>query len=161
MKKLTINFDMDGTIADLYAVEGWRDMLDSHDPTPYEVAKPMLPLNILARYINRFRKAGIRVNIISWLAKNTNEEYDQKVIQAKREWLEKHLPSVTFDNLYFLPYGTKKSEYAQKTKLNILIDDETANLEEWQIFAKVGYGVKATPHAIYRTFKMINKSLEV
>ena len=156
---MTINFDMDGTLADLYGVEGWRAMLDSHDPTPYAIAKPMLPLNILARYINRFRKAGIKVNIISWLAKNTNEEYDIEVIKAKREWLAKHLPSVTFDNLYFLPYGTKKSEYARKTKLNILIDDETENLVEWQVRARVGYGVKATPNAIYRTFKTINKSL--
>ena len=29
-----IYFDMDGTIADLYAVDGWLDMLRAYDPTP-------------------------------------------------------------------------------------------------------------------------------
>ena len=33
-----ICFDMDGTIADLYAVENWLPMLRAFDPTPYEVA---------------------------------------------------------------------------------------------------------------------------
>lgn len=29
-----IYFDMDGTIANLYAVEGWLPMLRAYDPTP-------------------------------------------------------------------------------------------------------------------------------
>ena len=41
MKK-EIWFDMDGTIADLYGVENWLEMLIAEDPTPYAVAKPLL-----------------------------------------------------------------------------------------------------------------------
>ena len=33
-----IYFDMDGTIANLYAVENWLDMLRAFNPTPYEQA---------------------------------------------------------------------------------------------------------------------------
>ena len=36
-----ICFDMDGTIADLYAVNNWQNMLRAYDPTPYATAEPM------------------------------------------------------------------------------------------------------------------------
>ena len=37
-KMTTIYFDMDGTIADLYGVSGWLEMLLAHDPAPYALA---------------------------------------------------------------------------------------------------------------------------
>ena len=40
MKKLLV-FDMDGTIADLYAVNDWKNKLNSSNPTPYMEAEPM------------------------------------------------------------------------------------------------------------------------
>ena len=49
---MTIWFDMDGTIADLYAVENWLPMLRASDPTPYAMAKPMLRLSALAYMLN-------------------------------------------------------------------------------------------------------------
>ena len=57
MKKLniTINFDLDGTLANLYGVEGWKEMLINHDETPYVIAEPLLPLNILARMLNKLQ----------------------------------------------------------------------------------------------------------
>ena len=33
-----IVFDMDGTIADLYGVNGWLEMLNAENPKPYEIA---------------------------------------------------------------------------------------------------------------------------
>ena len=39
---ITINFDMDGTIADLYGVENWLDYLIAGDVFPYENADPLL-----------------------------------------------------------------------------------------------------------------------
>ena len=41
MKK-EIWFDMDGTIADLYGINGWLDMLLEENARPYEIAKPLL-----------------------------------------------------------------------------------------------------------------------
>ena len=49
---ITINFDMDGTIADLYGVENWLEMLIAEDTTPYAVATPLLRLSALARRLN-------------------------------------------------------------------------------------------------------------
>ena len=53
---MTIYFDMDGTIADLYGVENWLDYLINSDATPYKVAKPLINLNSLARVLNNKQK---------------------------------------------------------------------------------------------------------
>ena len=42
-----INFDMDGTIANLYGVENWLEMLMAEDETPYAIAKPLVNLSLL------------------------------------------------------------------------------------------------------------------
>lgn len=79
-----INFDMDGTIANLYGVENWLDDLINSNPRPYAEAKPLVNLNVLARYLNRLQAQGYEINIISWLAKNSNAEYDEKVTKVKK-----------------------------------------------------------------------------
>ena len=130
MTTTTIFFDMDGTIADLYGVENWLDYLIAKDALPYEIAKPLLRLNALARVLNRLQKEGYRIGIISWLAKNSTENYDEDVTRAKREWLKKHLASVDFNEINIVKYGTPKQTFA-KTDEDILFDDEEKNRKEW------------------------------
>lgn len=126
----TIFFDMDGTIADLYGVENWLDYLIASDAFPYEIAKPLIRLNALARILNRLQKQGYKVGVISWLAKNSNTDYDEKVTKAKKEWLKKHLASVNFDEIHIVKYGTPKQTFA-KTENDILFDDEEKNRNDW------------------------------
>lgn len=126
----TIFFDMDGTIADLYGVENWLDYLIALDALPYEIAKPLIRLNALARVLNRLQKQGYKIGVISWLAKNSNTAYDEKVTKAKKEWLKKHLASVNFDEIHIVKYGTPKQTFA-KTENDILFDDEEKNRNDW------------------------------
>lgn len=126
----TIYFDMDGTIADLYGVDGWLDYLIAKDSLPYEIAKPLIRLSLLARYLNILQKKGYRIGIISWLAKNSNTSYDEKVRNAKLKWLSVHLPSVQFDEINIVKYGTPKQIFA-KNETDILFDDEILNRENW------------------------------
>ena len=126
----TIFFDMDGTIADLYGVENWLDYLIASDTLPYEIAKPLIRLNALARVLNRLQKQGYKIGVISWLAKNSNTAYDEKVTRAKKEWLKKHLASVNFDEIHIVKYGTPKQTFA-KTENDILFDDEEKNRNDW------------------------------
>lgn len=126
----TIWFDLDGTIVDLYGVEGWLDMLIAKDALPYEIAKPLLRLNSLARVLNRLQKKGYKIGIISWLAKNSNEEYDKAVTSAKEKWLRNHLASVIFDEINIVAYGTPKQTFA-KSENDILFDDEKQNRDSW------------------------------
>ena len=123
----TINFDMDGTIADLYGVPNWLDYLIKGDEYPYSAAKPLINMNVLARLLNKLQNKGYEINIISWLSKNSNNEYDKKVTNAKRKWLKKHLKSVNFNNIYIVPYGTPKHTLSS----GILFDDEQKNRDNW------------------------------
>lgn len=124
-----IYFDMDGTIADLYGVENWLDYLMEENPYPYMVARPLVNLSVLARHIHKAQKAGFEVGVISWLAKNSNENYDELVTMAKMAWLKKHLPSVEFDEIHIVAYGTPKENY--KSGFDFLFDDEERNRTNW------------------------------
>ena len=126
-----IYFDMDGTIANFYGVEGWLEYLLEGNPFPYVVASPLHNMNALARRLNNLRKKGWTVGIVSWLAKNSNAEFDTKVIEAKKRWLRKHLASVEFDEIHIVPYGTPKSTVPE-IKNAILFDDEENNVIEWE-----------------------------
>lgn len=126
----TIFFDMDGTIADLYSVNGWLDSILARDAKPYKEAKVMHNMQALARVLNRLQREGNKVAIISWLAKNSTKEYDEKVAQTKREWLSKHLASVKFDEVHIVKYGTAKQTFIHSTN-DILFDDEEQNRNNW------------------------------
>lgn len=132
MEKLnvTINFDMDGTIADLYGVENWLEMLIAYDETPYAIATPLLRLSALARMLNRLQREGYKLAVLSWLSKNGTEEYNERVTNAKLEWLAKHLPSVHWDTIHIIEYGTPKENFCE-TPFDILFDDEEKNRKNW------------------------------
>ena len=122
-----INFDMDGTLADFYGVEGWLDYLVARDPFPYENAKPLLNMSALARRLNALQRTGYEINIISWLAKNSTADFDKIVTSAKEKWLKKHLPSVNWNNITIVAYGVDKSTLGN----GILFDDEERNRNMW------------------------------
>lgn len=127
---MTIFFDMDGTLGNLYGVEGWLDMLIQGDTTPYAVAQPLLNMSALARRIHSLQATGYQVGIISWLSKSGTEEYNAEVIEVKKAWLRKHLASVVFDKMFIVPYGTPKEQFAE-SPLDVLFDDEQRNRDSW------------------------------
>lgn len=125
-----IYFDMDGTIADLYAVESWESKLRALDATPYAEARVLLNMSALARVLNKLKAQGYYIGIVSWLSKAPTPAYDEEVKRAKREWLARHLKSVQFDEIAIVAHGTPKST-AVKVNGGILFDDEQRNRAEW------------------------------
>lgn len=144
MKK-TIWFDMDGTIADLYAVENWLPKLRAEDASPYAEAEVMHNMSLLARYLNKVQKLGYHIGVITWFAKDATAEYDEAVRKAKAEWLNEHLHSVTFNEVYMVPYGTPKTIF-MNTELDILFDDNDGIREGWT-------GEAHTPNEILSVLK--------
>lgn len=126
----TIYFDMDGTIANFYSVEGWLNYLINRDTTPYEVAKPMMNMNSLARILNNLQRKGYEIGIVSWLSKNSTTDFDKEVTEAKIKWLSTHLKSVKFNEIHIVAYGTPKQNVV-KNPQGILFDDEEHNRKEW------------------------------
>lgn len=127
---MTIYFDMDGTIANLYGVEDWLPRLRSFDPTPYTVAEPLLRLSTLARLLNKLQRNGYRLGIISWGSMNAPDFYDEAVTAAKLFWLNRHLPSVAWDEIHITAYGIPKEETAEDPE-GILFDDNEKIRNAW------------------------------
>lgn len=125
---MTIWFDMDGTIADLYGVDGWLDDIIARRTRPYDEARTMLNMSYLARLLHQAQAQGHEIGIISWTAKNGSDLYNGQVALAKMMWLHRHLPSVTWDEIKIVPYGTSKRMI---TNGDILFDDEEPNRNEW------------------------------
>ena len=130
-----ICFDMDGTIADLYGVNGWLEMLRAENPTPYIEAKPMWDMAELTNTLMALQEVGIEIRIITWLAKDSTAEYSKAVRIAKREWLAEC--GFPFDNFHGVAYGSTKADsvrrYLAEDETAILIDDNDKVRRGWHL----------------------------
>lgn len=127
--KGTIYFDMDGTLANFYGVENWLAYLEKEDTTPYKVAKPLFNFSAFARVLHKLQANGYRIGIVSWLSKSGSASYNTAVTSVKLTWLEKHLPSIKWDEIKIVNYGTPKSTVVDCK--GWLFDDEERNRKEW------------------------------
>lgn len=125
---MTIYFDLDGTIADLYGVNNWLQMLCNEEVIPYLKAAPLCNLARLARKLNYLQKTGYKLGIISWTSKHSTKKYHKAVQDAKKQWLHNHLPSVQWDIIHIVEYGKNKWQVCGE---GILFDDEEKNRKEW------------------------------
>ena len=127
----TLVFDMDGTIADLYAVTDWLENIIAENVRPYAIAEPMYNMNKLVSVINRLKENGWRVAIVSWTSKCGSKEYNKAVRRVKKEWLDRY--NFPYDELHVIKYGTPKSYCMKKTGgFQILFDDEEPNRKAWR-----------------------------
>ena len=147
-------FDMDGTIADLYAVENWLDALRSFSARPYAEAAPMMNFSALARQLNAAQRKGAKLVIISWASKCCDPVFHADICMAKRNWLAEHLPSVHWDEIHIVPHGTNKAEVCGVTGENFfLFDDEERNRDQWEELD----GLAFNPSDIPEILKAINR----
>lgn len=125
-------FDMDGTIANLYGVDNWLEMLRSSDITPYETAKPLYNMAELNNILNQLKILGWRVAVTSWLAKGATEEYNKAVTKAKKEWLQRY--DFPADEIHIVRYGATKADSTRKLGgYQILIDDNAKVRKGWHL----------------------------
>ena len=128
----TLVFDMDGTIANLYGVENWLEMLRAEDPTPYIVAQPMYDMDTLKVILEMLKLQGWTIAVTSWLSMGSTREYDKLVRQAKREWLERY--DFPFDEIHLVAYGTTKANCTRKNGgYQILVDDNEKVRNDWNL----------------------------
>lgn len=130
-----ICFDMDGTIADLYAVEDWLPKLRAYDPSPYADASPMWDMDELAEVLNALRANGVVITVITWLSKESTSEYDAMVREAKREWLDRY--NFPYDHFHGVKYGATKANsirrYLDEDASAMLIDDNAKVRKGWHM----------------------------
>lgn len=134
MVKGMICFDMDGTIADLYGVDGWLESLQAENPMPYVVAHPMWDMERLASVLNKLIDQGWEVRVISWLAKDASLEYNEAVRAAKIWWLNFH--HFPYQKAHLVAYGATKANAirnAAEKGSAILIDDNAKVRKGWHM----------------------------
>ena len=128
----TLVFDMDGTIANLYGVDRWLDMLRAEDPTPYRIANPIYDIETLNALLRLLKRKGWRIVVTTWLAKGSTKQYDNLVRMAKLEWLEMH--NFPFDEVHMVKYGTTKANCTRHHGgFQILIDDNEKVRHGWTL----------------------------
>jgi 5'(3')-deoxyribonucleotidase len=130
MKK-TINLfvDMDGTVAKFYYKKNYLEKM-------YEQGYfANLPLYAIAKHIDDFAKKETCVNVYI-LSACVNSPYCE---QEKTEWLLRNMPNINPKNYIFTKVGESKVkkiinniDIDNVNCLNILLDDYTLNLEQWE-----------------------------
>ena len=125
---MKIWFDMDGTIADLYGVADWLPAIFARDTRPYEIARGIGNLALIARLLNKAQAKGHEIGIITLTANVKDPAYNARVYAEKLRWLAKHFSSVNWDTILVKPYGKNKKAVCGE---GILFDDEEKNRNEW------------------------------
>lgn len=133
MKESWIWLDMDGTIADLYSVTNWLELLRSYKTTPYELAKPIYKMTDLLEVLLRLKSQGYCIGIISWSSKVGNKAYDREVAIAKKKWLSHYCMGMVLDEIIVTQYGKCKADTCRPYGYGILVDDEEQNRNAWDL----------------------------
>jgi hypothetical protein len=107
-------------------------------------------MSLLARLLHKAQRNGYRIGIISWLSKSGTAPYNAKVTESKQKWLKKHLPSVQFDEIHIVKYGTPKATVSAYS--GILFDDEEPNRIAWD------KGNAYAPEKIFEILKNLSKT---
>lgn len=125
-------FDMDGTLVDLYGVEGWLEDLRAFNPRPYRVAKPLYDIDLLNAILLALKACGWRIVVTSWLSKESTPFYDELVRTEKRESLARmEFPA---DEIHLVKYGTTKANCTRHLGgYQILVDDNEQVRKGWNL----------------------------
>lgn len=147
----TIVFDMDGTIADFYGVDGWLDYLKAENTTPYEIAKPLYKMDYLNALLVLLKTQGWRIVITTWLAKGGTKEYNDRTRKAKLEWLARH--NFPYDEIHLVKYGTTKANCTRKIGgYQVLVDDNENVRKGWTL----GHTINANNDITKELKKLVN-----
>jgi hypothetical protein len=147
-----IYFDMDGTVADLYGVNNWLEKLRAFDPSPYIEAKPLVDMEKLTEVCLALINKGYSIGVITWLSKDSNQRYDQKVIQAKFQWLQQYMPYIS--KYYAIPYGIPKQRAVSFCEEMWLVDDNEEVREMWNT-PKKRKSINANEDIIEQLWKLV------
>jgi hypothetical protein len=89
----------------------------------------------LRQVLEMLQMVGIEIRIITWLSRQSTEEYKEATRAAKREWLEAQ--GFPYDFFHGVQYGATKADsvrrYLAEDETAILIDDNAKVREGWHL----------------------------
>ena len=123
---MTIYFDMDGTLAGLFFVKGFSEMLKNGNMTPYKEARPLFNSEEMKEVIAELKNKGFEIGVISY----ADSEFLENATEVKKQWLEKFFPYAENENIHIVTKETPKTDFYKQG--DILVDDAKKNREEWE-----------------------------
>lgn len=144
-------FDMDGTIADLYAVNGWLDDLIAENTRPYRDAEMLYNADDLNDIIRALKRKGYNVGVVSWSSKKATPEYTNRITLEKMAWLKRN--NLNFDKVIVTSYGVRKADTCRSFGSGVLVDDEEQNRNAWDI----GATIDATKNILDELKKLLDR----
>ena len=106
----TIYFDMDGTLAGLFFVKNFSEMLNNGNMQPYTIAKPLYNVEEMNTVIFQLVKRGYNIGIISYV----DNEYMADAKKAKMNWLKNYFPFANIENIHIVTKETSKQTSIKK-----------------------------------------------
>ena len=150
----TLVFDMDGTLANFYGVNGWLNDLQNENTRPYDIAEPLYNMDILNAILDVLRLQGWRIVVTTWLAKGSTKAYDDAVRVSKIQWLKKY--NFVYDEIHLVKYGTTKANCTRKNGgYQILVDDNAKIREGWTL----GDTINANENIIEKLLKLLESEV--
>lgn len=133
----SIWFDMDGTIAELYKVEGWLVSLREGDWNVYAECEPRTHAERIRSAVEALVAHGWQVGVITWASKGIDWGKDLDAIRdVKFNWLCENFPEIADGRFACIPYGYSKAQFLEEMgdnySLAYLVDDNREVRAEWR-----------------------------
>ena len=133
----SIWFDMDGTIAELYKVEGWLSALRSNDWSVYSKCAPRHNYQRINMAIEALIANGWQVGVITWASKGIGWGDDlNEIANEKFNWLCRFFPALADGHFACIPYGYSKADLLEEKydtyDVAYLVDDNKEVRQEWR-----------------------------
>lgn len=133
MKKISIYFDLDGTLFDLYGKDNWLEMLENEKAGAFSSGNLMgnIVKESLLQVVEKLAAYGVVFNVITWLPMNASKNYEEICKAEKIAWVRENLPFI--DEITCQSYGVPKQKaIKKKTARMILIDDNKSVCDTWK-----------------------------
>jgi hypothetical protein len=140
MKKMIINFDLDGTLYDLYGKINWLEDCRTGAKGTFTDGNDLVDMVEFVKACKALQRKGNEVNVITWTP-NTNDK--NALLEAelqKIKWITKKMNC--FNRIRLMNYGVTKTMYMVKDATNILFDDNEGNRNEWIAKGGIAYDEK-------------------